>query len=1064
MTAPPVSDGAPQPTLGKALLIALATAAAYALVGAAALLLAGPPGYASPLYPSAGIALAAVMTYGRTALPGVLLGAFAVNAGLGALRDQTGTALLLPLLIAAGATLQAAAGAALVRRFVGRDVVLNAPRDIALAGLLGALLACVISPSIATPVLVATGAVPASGALANWVTWWIGDALGVLIAAPLVLTFIGRPAADWRPRRPTLALPLMLALALVSAAMLETTRLDEARRHAIFERDADRLAAEAQSRLNGALHALQALHGSARITGGFDRDGLREASRWWLTQPLHLQAMGYSVRVAADRIPAFEAAAQAQGHPAFRVFDRDSGRDRGQRGEVVAVRHIEPEADNAAALGVNSLSVSAARDAILAARRSGEATATAAFRLTQSTQDEAGAVLYLPLYSGQPTTAAAREAQFQAVVFVTLRTERALADLTPPSRAFMRWCLSDADPSPAWRRWAGPAGCETAAVPAGHFSHQRNLSWGGRTLQFSVYADPALVPGRERESTWLLALAGMAASALLGALLLTVTGQSRRTELAVNAGTETLRNQVAERLRTEAALRESGERLRSILDNVPLGVMFLDPQGKLIECNLRFSEMAGHPLPELLGRSVAELVHPDDAPAIRRLRRDLLQGSASGTSQAIRLRGATGRTVRVSASALRNAAGEMVRMVGVVEDITEHLRLEASERALHRAEAANRAKSDFLSRMSHELRTPLNAMIGFAQLLGLDRDPALVPHQREWTQQIQRAGWHLLEMINETLDLARIESGAVQLKLVPVDVAPMVAACRAMLAGQAAQRGITIDEALDADAATLLGDTTRVKQVLTNLLSNAVKYNRDGGTVLVRARPGAPGMVEISVTDSGLGMSDSQLESLFQPYNRLGRENSGIEGTGIGLVISRRLTELMGGTLTVSSRAGSGSTFTVTLPTTAEAERPPVRYSETTPAPYQQRLVHYVEDNETNIEVMRGVLGQRAQVVLHTSTLGLDGLAAIRRDRPDLILLDMHLPDISGLELLRHLKQDDEVAEIPVIVVSADATPGQMAQALTLGALHYVTKPLDVAAFLPLVDSALEAADTRWGL
>ena len=1066
MTAPPVSDGAPQPTLGKALLIALATAAAYALVGAAALLLAGPPGYASPLYPSAGIALAAVMTYGRTALPGVLLGAFAVNAGLGALRDQTGLSLLLPLLIAAGATLQAAAGAALVRRFVGRDVVLNAPRDIALAGLLGALLACVISPSIATPVLVATGAVPASGALANWVTWWIGDALGVLITAPLVLTFIGRPAADWRPRRPTLALPLMLALALVSAAMLETTRLDEARRHAIFERDADRLAAEAQSRLNGALHALQALHGSARITGGFDRDGLREASRWWLTQPLHLQATGYGVRVAAERIPAFEAAAQAQGHPAFRVFDRDSGRDRGQRGEVVAVHHIEPEADNAAALGVNSLSVSAARDAILAARRSGEATATAAFRLTQSTQDEAGAVLYLPLYSGQPTTAAAREAQFQAVVFVTLRTERALADLTPPSRAFMRWCLSDADPSPAWRRWAGPAGCETAAVPAGHFSHQRNLIWGGRTLQFLVQADPAMVPGRERESTWLLALSGMAASALLGALLLTVTGQSRRTELAVNAGTENLRNQVAERLRTEAALRESGERLRSILDNVPLGVMFLDPQGKLIECNLRFSEMAGHPLPDLLGRSVAELVHPDDAPAIRRLRRDLLQGSASGTSPAIRLHGGSnhGGIVRVSASALRNADGEMVRMVGVVEDITEHLRLEASERALHRAEAANRAKSDFLSRMSHELRTPLNAMIGFAQLLGLDRDPALVPHQREWTQQIQRAGWHLLEMINETLDLARIESGAVQLKLVPVDVAPMVAACRAMLAGQAAQRGITIDEALDADAATLLGDTTRVKQVLTNLLSNAVKYNRDGGTVLVRARPGAPGMVEISVTDSGLGMSDSQLESLFQPYNRLGRENSGIEGTGIGLVISRRLTELMGGTLTVSSRAGSGSTFTVTLPTTAEAERPPVRYSETTPAPYQQRLVHYVEDNETNIEVMRGVLGQRAQVVLHTSTLGLDGLAAIRRERPDLILLDMHLPDISGLELLRHLKQDDEVAEIPVIVVSADATPGQMAQALTLGALHYVTKPLDVAAFLPLMDSALEAADTRWGM
>jgi CheY-like chemotaxis protein len=250
--------------------------------------------------------------------------------------------------------------------------------------------------------------------------------------------------------------------------------------------------------------------------------------------------------------------------------------------------------------------------------------------------------------------------------------------------------------------------------------------------------------------------------------------------------------------------------------------------------------------------------------------------------------------------------------------------------------------------------------------------------------------------------------------------------------------------------------------VLTNLLTNAIKYNREGGSVHISSRAGAAGQVLLEVRDTGLGMTETQMASLFQPYNRLGREQSPIEGTGIGLVISRRLTELMGGTMEVASSAGNGSTFTLTLPAANQPARPPALGTPTRPAPYQQRLVHYIEDNETNIEVMRGVLAQRSQVLLSTSTLGLDGLAAVREQRPDLILLDMQLPDISGLELLRHLKQDDDVADIPVIVVSADATSANMQAALTLGAKHYVTKPLEVGAFLHLVDDTLEAADTRF--
>jgi signal transduction histidine kinase/ActR/RegA family two-component response regulator len=420
--------------------------------------------------------------------------------------------------------------------------------------------------------------------------------------------------------------------------------------------------------------------------------------------------------------------------------------------------------------------------------------------------------------------------------------------------------------------------------------------------------------------------------------------------------------------------------------------------------------------------------------------------------------------VRVHITGLRDERGQVQRLAGAVEDIAEHLRLEASERALDLAETASRTKSEFVSRMSHELRTPLNAMIGFSQLLGLDRNPALAPHQHDWAGQIQRAGWHLLEMINDTLDLARIESGAVQVELHPVHVPAMLAASLSMVSNSARQRGVILHEELSPEVPLVMGDETRLKQVLTNLLSNAVKYNIEGGSVVVGTVLDAQGRVEITVRDSGLGMSPEQMAGLFQPYNRLGRESSNIEGTGIGLVISRRLAELMHGTLEAASVAGQGSVFTLRLPRADADTAEPLQTHPNAPLPYQQRLVHYIEDNETNIEVMRGILAQRPQVVLQVSTMGLDGLSAIRRQRPDLILLDMQLPDISGLELLRHLKQDDALADIPVMVVSADATGPRMHEALTLGAAHYLTKPLDITRFLGTLDAMLDAIDTRWGL
>ncbi|MBL8348075.1 MAG: CHASE domain-containing protein [Rubrivivax sp.] len=1037
-------------------------------------MLAGPPGYAAPLYPAAGIGLATALAWGRPAVLGVLAGAFAVNASLGWLRGQAGLALVaLPLVIACGAAAQAWLGARLIQRFVGSPLLLNEPRDIALAGAVGAGVACLTSPSVAALALGASGAVAGPALFDTWLTWWAGDTLGALIAAPLALAFIGRPAAAWRPRRRSLGVPLVSALALLAGAMWAIAEREREHAGTAFEREADRLAVSVQQRLQEPLHALQTLVAAARASGRADTPTLRAAAAWWLDRGSPLQAMGYSERVTKGDVAAFEATARAEGLLGFQVRHRDDGRAFADDGEAIVLRRIEPMTGNADALGVNALSIPAARAAIQAARRSGKAAATAGFRLTQSTRDETGVVLYQPLASSADEPAQG----FRGVLFVALRTEALLAGLAESPESG-RWCLIDPDPRTARPRWAGSDAC--ADMAAAGVRARREVQLADRPLELRLLQPASPGPG-ELSVHWLLTVAGFAAAAMLGAWLLTVTGQALRTQRAVDAATTGLRREVAERRVAEQERASSEARLRSILDNAPLGIAFLDPHGKLLQGNPHLFEMLGRKPQDLLAHTVASITVPEDLPTLQRDHQDLLTGRTEVVRRPFRLQRGDGQplAVRMACTALRSAeTGRVRHMVAVLEDLSEHLQLEQTEHARQRAEAASRAKSEFVSRMSHELRTPLNAMLGFAQLLGLDTKPALPEHQRNWVQQIQRAGWHLLELVNDTLDLARIESGAVQLHLQSVDLVELVAASADLVSAAATARGVELRLELPVRLPPVVADATRLKQVVTNLLSNAVKYNRERGRVAVRVRlPDArsaeaardagrlpeAGTVTIDVVDTGLGMTPAQLQRLFEPYNRLGREGSGVEGTGIGLVIARRLTEMMGGSLQAQSRAGSGSTFSLNLPLAAgpaAAADPPVP---AVPAPYRQRRVLYIEDNETNVEVMRGVLLQRPQVHLEVATLGLDGLAMARRLRPDLILLDMQLPDITGPELLRHLMDDDETATIPVIVVSADATPARIEQALTLGAAHYVTKPLAVALFLQVLDEVLDAMDTRFG-
>jgi signal transduction histidine kinase/ActR/RegA family two-component response regulator len=385
-----------------------------------------------------------------------------------------------------------------------------------------------------------------------------------------------------------------------------------------------------------------------------------------------------------------------------------------------------------------------------------------------------------------------------------------------------------------------------------------------------------------------------------------------------------------------------------------------------------------------------------------------------------------------------------------------------AERARQEAERANRAKSEFLSRMSHELRTPLNAILGFGQLLQLSD---LTEVQREGVDQVLRGGRHLLGLINEVLDISRIETGSLALSREAVNVYELLKETIDLIRPLAAERELRIEApSAKGCSCTVQADRQRLRQALLNLASNAVKYNRHGGAISFTCQAASDGRLRILVRDTGPGVAADKLHRLFTPFDRLGAEQTDIQGTGMGLALSKRLLEAMGGTITAHSVQGQGSTFTLELARTQDPLEHLERVLSAQPLPIPdhdagpERTVLYAEDNPSNLRLVERLLAQRGGVRLLTATQGQLVHELARQHQPDLILLDQHLPDLGGEEVLRRLQADPDTAAVPVVMVSADATAGQTKRLLAAGASQYLTKPLDVARFLEVVDQLLQAA------
>ncbi|QID18895.1 response regulator [Nitrogeniibacter mangrovi] len=1038
-------------------------ALAYAVLGGVGLAMAIPPGYASPIFPAAGLALAATLWSDRRLLPGVWLGSFALNTSLAAWQGHLSVLTVVTAAgIGLGALLQAAIGDWLIRR--ARQVhwrSLLTERETLLFLALGGPAACLVSATIGTSTLITAEVITPAQAGYTWWSWYVGDTIGVLVFAPLALVLLLRREADWRDRVRTVVPPMAIVLIAISAVFYAAAQWEAQSQDDTLSGYGERLARLLENRLIAHREILASIARIEELQPDMPAADFDYLTRSTLAANPDLSALSFNPAVKhADRA-AFEAhMALRTGRPDFHITERAPG---GQlvpakmRDHYVPVGYLAPVTGNEAALGFDIASEPMRAAALAQATRTGHIVLTAPIHLVQAGNgDSLGVLALTPAYQGRspgepgaPTGFAVAVLKMDHLVDIATRKR-----LTPG----LEFVLRD------------------VRAPVGHqllYRSNRDLqvdtTAGWRThvnvdaadWELIIHPTAAYQAAHRPWLAWLVGVGGMGLAALLQTLLFGMTGRTALVRNVVRQQTDQIREK-------NAALARSEELLRDAIDAIGEAFVIYDPDDRLIYCNDRYRELyqesagmirEGERFEDILRYGAERGQYAEANGRIDAWIEERLAAHRVGDTDLVQPLG-NGGWLRI-----RERKTSTGHTVGFRVDITELVE------ARQAAERANQAKSQFLATMSHELRTPLNGILGMAQLLQMpDLDDT---ERQEYIQTILESGNTLLALLNDILDLSKIEAGRLELHSARFDPVALVDDVAALFGPSARQKGLRLSARWNGPLdARYEGDATRIRQILTNLINNAVKFT-DTGQVEIDGEEythdAQSATLRFTVADTGPGIATDQLSGLFQPFTQLdGSLTRRFGGTGLGLSIVRRLARMMDGEAGVDSTEGAGARFWFTVrvaratPTDGDDAAPGL--PTTTPALPRSGHILVVEDNETNRRVVQSMLA-RLGVDAAFATNGQEAVARATADtrRPSLILMDCQMPIMDGLEAARRICQWEHEhghPHVPIVALTAAAFAEDRDRCLAAGMDDYLSKPLDMARLDTVLRHWLSAPHT----
>ena len=1049
--------------LGRALALAAACFAAAKL----ALLLAIPPGYASAVGPAAGIALVGVLLFGPAVAPGIWLGSFLANL------DPSSSTLLSVSnaaagAIAAGAALQALAARALIRGALGSSLALARESDVIRFLALGGPVACCLSATCGVAVLAACRITPLDAAAFSWFTWWIGDTIGVLIFAPLLLCWFAPPADVWRARRLSLAVPLGVTFAVTIAAFAYASHWERERARAEFERQAADMSRAIEQHLASYVEGFRSIAALYAGSHEVQREEFCAFVSGLLARHPGIRGVSWHPRVLDAEREHFEAKIRGQGYPEFRIAELRGGEliAAARRSEYAPVLYIVPGGGNEVMLGYDSASRAERRAALDAIRDSGELAFTDQVRLPLAHAD--GVLVFVPVYrNGRPHDAIA-ERRENLVGFiggaVVLEDVLSIAIGAPDVKGIALWLENDRAPD-GKRRLAG----HSRGAGSGGFAFSHALAVPGLAWTVHAARDGQSLVAQRSPSAWFVLLGGLLLDSLLGTFLLILTGRTARIESLVSERTQqlsqtmdALEQELRERELAEQALRSSENQFRSVTESANEAIVIAGADGRILRWNQAAQHCFGYSEAEALGEPVGLLI-PERLRAaheagVERLRRGGVPQLIDRTLEMPGLR-KDGSEVPLEISLSTWSSDGGTYYCGILRDITERQRAELElQRAKEAAEAGNRAKGDFLANMSHEIRTPMNAVIG---MTGLLLGTPLDERQREFVETIRISGDHLLTVINGILDLSKIESGNLELETSGFEVRRCVEEAIELIAPRALEKGLALRRSVGDEVPRFVSsDAGRLRQVLVNLIDNAVKFTERGSVeVEVAAResgdgPRAECELHFLVRDTGCGIPSREFERLFEPFTQADASvTRRFGGTGLGLTISRRLCERLGGRIWVESEVGRGSTFHFTI--TASVESPPeLAAAEWTPARSRERALPSAEshrlrillgeDNAVNQKVARLLLEQLGYANVDVAGNGIEVIAALERQTYDVVLMDVQMPEMDGIDATHWIRERWKRGP-RIIAMTAHALTGDRERCLAAGMDGYLPKPIQSA-------------------